>query len=402
MEQRIRVCHLGKYFPPASGGMETHVRVLAQGQAALGADVTVVCVNHRDSSGADVTWRRFARTATAHEQDGPVRVFRAGRIASVAKLDVCPSLFRILANIRRDGIDLLHLHTPNPTALLTLAAWGRSIPLVVTHHSDVVRQRVLGLALRPFERLVYGRARLALTTSPEYASGSPLLHRFLDRVRPLPLGIDLNPYITPTDAALKHADLIRCRHLGPIWLSIGRLVYYKGLDNAVRALPHVPGTLMVVGTGPLERRLRDLAQEIGVADRVVWCGKLGDDELAGAYRAATALWFPSNARSEGFGLVQVEAMASGCAVINSPVPHSGVAWVCRHEREGLTVLLNDPLALAAAARRLLDEPGIRDRLAAAGRDRAIREFDYRTMAARSLDIYAEALGTSRRCEAVSI
>ena len=70
------------------------------------------------------------------------------------------------------------------------------------------------------------------------------------------------------------------RYPGPIWLSIGRLVYYKGLENAVRALADVPGTLLIVGTGPLEQSLKRLARDIGVSERIVWCGKLGDDALA--------------------------------------------------------------------------------------------------------------------------
>jgi rhamnosyl/mannosyltransferase len=168
-------------------------------------------------------------------------------------------------------------------------------------------------------------------------------------------------------------------------------VYYKGLENAIRAMPMVPGKLAIIGQGPLEAPLKALAAELGVADRVIWCGSVDDDTLAAAYRAATAFWFPSNARSEGFGLVQVEAMASGCPVINTHVPHSGVSWVCRHESEGLTVPMNDPQALAIAANRLLDEPGIRNRLAHAGRERAMAEFDHRTMAARSLELYEDAL-----------
>ena len=113
--------------------------------------------------------------------------------------------------------------------------------------------------------------------------------------------------------------------------------------------------------------------------------------LAPYYLAADAFWFPSNARSEAFGLVQVEAMAAGCPVINTAIPHSGVAWVSRHDREGLTVPVDDPLALAEAANRIATEPGLRDRLVEASRRRAREEFDHRVMARRCVDIYRRVL-----------
>ena len=112
------------------------------------------------------------------------------------------------------------------------------------------------------------------------------------------------------------------------------------------------------------------------------------------YLAAEAFWFPSNARSEAYGLVQVEAMASGCPVINTAIPHSGVPWVSRHEETGLTVPVDDPAAFAAAARRLLEEPGLRDRLAAGARARAIAEFDCDAMGSRSKELYSTVFGKS--------
>jgi rhamnosyl/mannosyltransferase len=152
----------------------------------------------------------------------------------------------------------------------------------------------------------------------------------------------------------------------------------------------------VIGTGPLATELKAKAEELGVADRVIWYGHASAEELVGAYWAATALWFPSVARSEGFGLVQVEAMAAGCPVINTAIPGSGVAWVCRHEREGLTTPVNDSVAFAAAARRLLGEPGLRERLAQAGRERAAIEFDWLVMGQRSLDAYRAAIKKGAR------
>ena len=170
------------------------------------------------------------------------------------------------------------------------------------------------------------------------------------------------------------------------------MVYYKGFGNAIRALPGLPGTLMLVGDGPDRPALEAEARRLGVADRVAFLGNLPHYlDLVAYYLAADAFWFPSNARSEAFGLVQVEAMAAGCPVINTAIPHSGVPWVSRHGESGLTVPVDDPPALAAAARRLLEEPGLRDRLAEGGRARARREFDHRVMAARSVAVYERVL-----------
>ncbi len=382
----VKVVHLGKYYPPAPGGIEAHTRTLALAQAELGADVHVVVVNHA-ANGRDATFRTFARTPDAEDRDGPVRVLRAGRLACVAKLDLAPALARLLRKELRDPPDVWHLHAPNVTLMFALLAHPRIRPLVVTHHSDIVRQRFLRHAVRNVEHAIYRRASRILTTSPAYLDGSETLARFRDKVEPLPLGTDLTPYLDLSPAALLHAEKLRRELPGPIWVSAGRLVYYKALDVGLRALRDVPGTLLVIGTGPMAERWQQQARELGVADRVVWAGHATDDELAGAYRAATALWFPSNARSEGFGLVQVEAMASGCPVVNTAIPHSGVAWVCRHEEAGLTVPVNDTTAFAAAARRLLDEPGLRDRLGAEARRQAIERFGHRVMAERSLAIY---------------
>jgi rhamnosyl/mannosyltransferase len=378
---------LGKFYPPASGGIETHTQTLARAQAALGADVRVVVVNHAAADGRDVTFDAVARTPDATDADGPVRVYRAGKRGSVARFDLTPTLPAILRRVLRDPPDVWHLHAPNISMMLAVLAMPRLRPLVVTHHSDIVRQRLLRHLVRPLERAAYRRAARLLPTSPLYADGSDVLRRFPEKVEPLPLGIDLSPFLRPSPAALDHADRYRKQYPGPVWVTVGRLIYYKALGVALRALREVPGTLVVIGTGPMEEPWKRQAAELGVADRVAWRGRAPDDEVVGAYHAATALWFPSNARSEGFGLVQVEAMASGCPVVNAAVPHSGVTWVCRHDEAGLTVPLDDPAAFAAASRRLLEEPGLRDRLARAAREQTLERFDHRVMAEHSLAIY---------------
>lgn len=371
----LRVCHLGKFYPPAPGGIETHVRTLARAQADLGAKVRVFCVNHEPGP-------------TVVERDGEVEVTRFARAASLAKLDFCPELVPAL---RRVEADVLHLQVPNPTMIVALLRSATRLPLVVTYQSDLVRQRVLGPLFRPVERLAYRKVRAILPTSPTYPAGSRFLRPYGDRLHVLPMGIDLSPYLRPTAEDRDEAQAIRGRFGPTIWLGCGRLIYYKGFLNGIRALTRVPGKLLLVGDGPDRPALEAEAARLGLSDRVAFLGAMPYQKVIPYYLAADAFWFPSNARSEAFGIVQVEAMASGCPVLNTAIPDSGVAWVSPHDETGLTVAMDDPIALADAAHRLLTEPGLRDRLSAAARARALREFDHRTMASRSLEVYRRIL-----------
>jgi rhamnosyl/mannosyltransferase len=250
--------------------------------------------------------------------------------------------------------------------------------------------------IRPFEHGILRRSGALVCSSASYAAGSELVQAYRRKLHIVPFGIDLAPYLHPEPAVLAHAERLLAEHGQPLWLCVGRLVYYKGLHNAMAALAHVPGKLLIVGEGPLRASLQNLASQQRVADRVVWLGRAGTEELAGAYRAATALWFPSNARSEAFGLVQVEAMASGCPVLNTTIVHSGVSWVSRHEESGLTIAVDDPAALAQASQRLLSEPELRTRLGRQARSRACQHFDQRLMAERTLNIYRTLLGRRGR------
>lgn len=406
-----RICHLAKYYPPTPGGIETHVQTLARAQSALGSTVQVICVNghsetrkssrHSQTSYAKgVLGQPDQITRTQYDRDQAVKVIRAGRWFSIARFDLLRlSGYKPLWAIFQQSWDVVHLHTPNPTMLVawlvvSTLSWLLRKPtrtLVITHHSDIIRQRLLKYALRPLEYLVYRQASCILTTSAAYIEGSRFLRAFRDRVSPLPLGVDCAPYWNPTAIAQRHVLQLRQQWGSPLWLCVGRLVYYKALHVAIEALTQVPGRLLIIGVGALESELRELVHRHGLEDRVIWYGQASAEELIAAYHAATALWLPSNVRSEGFGIVQLEAMASGCPVINTAIPCSGVPWVSRHEQEGLTIPISHPTALAQAAQRLLDEPNLRAQLAIASRQRVHQEFDHILMAKRSLDLYQQAL-----------
>ncbi len=382
----MRIVHLAKYHSPHYGGMESHVETLAQRQVKLGAEVCILCVNSFDRQ-----MQLSQRTKTEITFDeNRVQVIKVGRLFSFLKLDFCPSLILYVLYFSRLPNTIFHVHTPNPTMLIALMLTGKIRHMVITHHSDAIRQRILKYLFRPIEHLSYRQAAIILTTSKAYQAGSKFLRLYQKNLGVLPLGSDLSPFTHPQPSTLERAEQIKAEHGDILWLAVGRLVYYKSFHIALEALQHVPGKLLIVGTGKLMDELQATARTLNVADRVIWWGRASNSDLLAAYKAATALWFPSHIRSEAFGMVQVEAMASGCPAINCDIPGSGVPWVCRHEREGLTVPINDPNAFGAAARRLLAEPGLRERLSQGAQQRA-EKFSDEMMAQRSLSIYQKML-----------
>ncbi|MEN1680505.1 MAG: glycosyltransferase [Planctomycetota bacterium] len=392
----MRVVHLAKYYPPASGGIESHVRTLALSQARLGCQVDVVAVNHRATNGDEVTFDHFRRTRSRVDRDAGVRVHRLGRQFTMARFDGVARLVPRLRRIAGGGSPCVwHLHAPNITMSLAALRLDSLRPLVITHHSDIVRQKRLAKLVMPVLEGVYKKSAAIYATSPPYLEGSQMLQRHRQKCQILPLGVDLAPFVEPNEAAKRFAAKLIADQPGPRWLTVGRMVYYKNFKMAVGALKQAPGSLMCIGEGPQLEGLRAAAVAEGVNDRITWMGRVSEDELVGAYLAATALWLPSSGRAEAFGLVQVEAMASGCPVINTQIAGSGVPWVCPNEEAGLTVPVDDARALADAAQRLVCEAGLRDRLARRGAQLARERFAAEVMAHRCLESYREVLSPAR-------
>jgi rhamnosyl/mannosyltransferase len=142
--------------------------------------------------------------------------------------------------------------------------------------------------------------------------------------------------------------------------------------------------------GPFAEEWRRQAQSAGLHDRVHFLGELGDAAVLALYHAADLFVLPSTNRAETFGIVQLEAMACGCPVICTELG-TGTSYVNQDTITGLVVPPNDPPALAAAARRLLDDPQLRTRMGQAGIRRARSEFSIDAMLDRTQAFYDEAL-----------
>lgn len=360
---RLRVLHVGKYYPPYHGGMETHLHAL--------------CTAIRDSVDVEVLVANEGR-ATVREQVDGVLVTRLGTVARVASAPLTPGLTRA---IRRSRADIVHLHFPHPTGILSWMASGHPGRLVVTYHSDIVRQRVLGALFAPVLDRALSRAAAIVCTSPQYVASSPALARHRDRCRVLPFGVPTEGLARPDAAAVAR---IRGQWGPRLVLAVGRLVPYKGFSYLVRAMRTVDARLVIIGTGPLHATLEREIAAAGLSDRVALVGSV--PSLAAWLHASDVFVLPSVQRSEAFGLVQVEAMACGKPVVNTALD-SGVPYVSVDGETGLTVPPADSAALAAAISRLLGDRELQRRFGDAGRARADRLFGVAAMARETIALY---------------
>lgn len=375
----MRVTFLNKYYwPPHLGGVETYMRDLAEALAKRdGLSVRAIVSNESGT--------------TVRETIAGVEVLRVARACAAASTPVAFGMAAAIsaAAVGPAATDLFHIQFPYPWGDWAWQRAGRPGPVVVTYHSDIVRQRFLGALYRPVMRRLMEGADRIIVSNPRMLEFSPFLAPYLDKCRVVPFGIDPRRY-EQTPARLARAAEIRAGHDRPVVLFVGRLIYYKGVDVLVRAMTGFDADVVMVGSGPLESGLWDLAHSLGVADRLTIVPPLDDEELTAHLLAADVFCLPSIARSEAFGIVQLEAHACAVPVVSTDLP-TGVPWVNRDGETGLVVPPGDSHALAVALRRLLSDDGLRARLGARARERVLESFTVEAMVSRTLDVYSEVL-----------
>jgi glycosyltransferase involved in cell wall biosynthesis/phosphoheptose isomerase len=289
--------------------------------------------------------------------------------------------------------DVVHAHFWMSGHASLLAAEPLGIPVLQTFHAlGVVKRRHQGSEdtsapeRLDVERSIVARAARVLPTCSDEVFELLRLGADNARLSVVPCGVDLDLFSPDGPVEERRGDRRRLVY-------VGRLVQRKGIGNVISALPRLPGVELVVAGGPpvaeLDhdpegRRLRALAEELGVADRVELRGRVDRPDLPALIRSADAVvavpWY------EPFGIVPLEAMACGVPVVATAV--GGMIDSVVDQRTGVHVPPRDPDRLAEALADLLAHPAARRRYGAAGVKRARRLYDWRRIAAQACEVYA--------------
>jgi rhamnosyl/mannosyltransferase len=370
----LNVLCFGRLPGASKGGMERHVESLIVGLAGKVRFVNLV-----------------------PSRDGPAREYSLGEsvvyevpaFSLAYNAPISPTMpWRAWQLHRERRFDLAHLHFPDPMSHAAALVLPRSLPIVVSWHSDIVRRRRFRALYRPFVERILRRAAAVVVGTPAHFRSSEVLSRagVEDKLAQVPYGVDFSRFERPGPGVAQ----IRRRFGERIVFALGRHVYYKGFEFLLEAMAALPDAhLLLGGEGPLTGRLRDRAAELGVAGRVTFLGEIPDEQLADYYFACDVFCMPSVEPAEGFGLVQVEAMACGRPVVCCEL-HNGVTYVNRHDETGLVVPPRQPAALANALRQLLDDAVLRERLGNAAAERVRREFSLHAQCEAMLKVYQRA------------
>lgn len=386
----MRVLHLGKYYAPQRGGIERHLQDLCEWLVDHGHQATALV--HQPAG----QWRGV------RESIHGVTVQRAGCVAAPLYAPISPAFPLALSDlIKQMQPDVLHLHLPNPSCFWALLSpRARAIAWVVHWHADVSaempdwRVRAAYRIYRPFEQAVLSRASAIIATSQAYVDASEALSLWKKKTLVIPLGIPDAQSGLGVAPSWPSSQTLRL-------LGVGRLSHYKGFAILLAALAQAPNaSLVLIGDGEESRRLREQAVDLGIEDRISFVGELSDQDLLAAYAQADVLVLPSLDRSEAFGLVLLEAMRAGLAVVASDIPGSGVGQVIEHGRSGLLVPPGDIDSLVAALARVSD-PALRQPLADSGQQRWLEKFTLSRSAQSVLSIYQNLTNERRQAAAPS-
>lgn len=371
----LRVCLVSAAYRPYLSGVSEHVHDLARHLRLQGHEVSILTTRYQ-SDGAEA------------DPPGVTRLGRALVLPFGAGHFTLPVGLRLSGQVRdfiqKGGFDIVHCHGIFPPEIAYWAAVHARAPVVATFHSIAFNP---GRWFRELFRRLFSelQSRIAIRIAVSQVCRDWTQLWFPGDCRVVFNGVDTEKFQPGAPAP----DVLRGS--GPTILFVGRLDRRKGLPVLLNAMPAIlrgfPDVrLVVVGPGPLESHCRQLCRRLGISSAVHFEGPVASDRLPGYYGNCTVYASPAVGR-ESMGIVLVEAMACGRAIVASDI--AGYNEVVQPDLSGLLVPQNEPMALAAAVMRVLADPGLRSRLERGALER-VRDFAWPLVAAQIESTYHEA------------
>lgn len=330
------------------------------------------------------------------EKHENIKVYRYGTNLKFETVNVS---FNLLKKPLKYEVDIAHVHSVNPIAELAALKYAKSkgIPVIVTYHGDpqesfggLARRVAVNFYIKFLLNKILSDANIIISPSKYFLGNSRFLNKYKDKIVIIPNGVNISDFSVPY-AKEECKRIVRLE--GNIILFVGRLDQRKGPEVLIKAfvkvVKHIPNAKLVfVGAGPLKAKLDNLSKSLSVNNRVKFAGFIKDYEKPLYYKSADIFVLPSIMNSEIFGIVNLEAMASGTPIIASNI--GGIPDVVEDGKEGLLFPPNDPKALAKAIIRLLTDQELRDKISEQA-SKKVKNFSWEKIAEKTEKIYKQVL-----------
>ena len=361
----MKVIHLACVAPPETGGIGAVAFREVQLLCERGVDATLLSPEHGAHLADDKTSHvRRVKTWLSHGNASWMRISTV--------MDQLTSA------------DVVHLHYPFYGVAEDLAAFrrlGKIKKLVITLHMDATASGWKGIIFNLhrwlFQPFILMAADALTVSSKDYVASSSY-RGLVSRVQELPFGVDAKRFFPkePSAARVVLADVSASSRVVLFVGGMDTAHAFKGVPILIEALAQLPEDVVgvFVGDGDLRASFEELARAKGLSSRVRFVGRATAEDLPKYYREADVFAFPSTSAAEAFGLVALEAQASGVPVVASDLP--GVRTVIAAPETGLLVPPGDVDALAGALRSLLEDPVRRARMGELARGRVLAKYTW--------------------------
>lgn len=354
-----KVLHISKYYYPFKGGVEDVCKSLVDGMPEY--EQKVLCFNEESEDSTEII-------------DG-AEIIRKGIWKELCRQPLSAGFYGMLKRTISDyKPDIIHIHVPNPlVSLCTCMLIPKKTKLVIHWHSDIIVQPVLYFFFRMIEQWSLRRADKIVITSPNYLTLSAPLARHKDKCVVVPNVVSLEKLKPSANEDERIAEIKGTYGNKPLVFFMGRHVSYKGIPQLIESERYIESDckILIAGSGPMTAEMKEMAKD---NERIVFLGRIPDEDITAYMRAATVFAFPSITKNEAFGVVLAEAMYCGAVPVSFTIPGSGVNWVNVKDETGLEVENRNVREYAAAIDRLINDEPLRTKLSAAAKQRVEKMF----------------------------
>lgn len=368
----VKVLHFYKtYYPDTVGGVEQVIFQLASHSEEYGIEARVLSLSKDKMNRVTPLKGHLA--------------FKAREDFQIASTGFSLSVILRFAQLAKEA-DIIHYHFPWPFMDLVHFLTKVKKPTIVSYHSDIIRQKHLLKLYKPLMYYFMNYVNAIVATSPNYLETSEVLQRYASKVSVIPIGIDKGSYPVPSSERLNYWKTI----VGDkFFLFVGVLRYYKGLATLLDALALREFPTVIVGAGPIEEEIKSRALSLGLK-KIIFLGQLPDEDKVALLNLAYALVFPSQLRSEAFGISLLEGAMYGKPLISCEIG-TGTTYINIDGETGLVVPPSDAESLHRAMAELWSNEEMSKRFGAAAERRYWNVFTADKMVRSYSDLYQKLL-----------